>query len=130
MIESVSYLSLSNQPVYEWDDVSDDLWAAATIDTERRVWESIWWLGDYWLFEAICEHILDDDWEYMIARNVDDVLEKAISRMIAAHNPWDSVETCDKCGREFQSLPREDHPEGILWCSDCAAKEMDEATDR
>ena len=37
-------------------------------------------------------------------------------------------ETCDKCGRTFQSLPREDHPEGILWCAECAAKEM--ATDR
>lgn len=40
-----------------------------------------------------------------------------------------SNETCDKCGREFPSLPREEHPEGILWCAACAAEEMERATD-
>lgn len=35
-----------------------------------------------------------------------------------------STQQCDKCGREFRSPPREDHPEGILWCVECAAEEM------
>lgn len=36
-----------------------------------------------------------------------------------------TAQQCDKCGREFESLSRDDHPEGILWCHECAAKEMD-----
>lgn len=31
-------------------------------------------------------------------------------------------ERCDVCGREFLSIPRDDHPEGILWCRECAEK--------
>ena len=33
------------------------------------------------------------------------------------------IESCDRCGADVLSLPRDDHPEGILWCAKCAAIE-------
>lgn len=90
MIESVPYLCLSNQPVYEWLWLSDDLWGAAAIDMERKVWESIWWLGDDWLFERISEYMDDETWANMVASTTYHGLCQAIRKMIEAHNPWDT----------------------------------------
>jgi hypothetical protein len=125
MLESSCYICISEQPVSEWYDLSEDPWTDHEMWSANRVWLLLDWLGADWLFDQLCELIEDDvcNATASLGIDLDDVLKKAISRMIAAHNPWDvGVETCDKCGREFQSLPREDHPEGILWCAECAAK--------
>ena len=31
-----------------------------------------------------------------------------------------TIESCDRCGAGVLSVPRHEHPEGILWCVKCA----------
>ena len=33
------------------------------------------------------------------------------------------IESCDRCGGEILSIPRDEHSEGILWCMKCARAE-------
>ena len=89
MLESISYICLADQPVSEWLDLKDDLWATAAIDCEQQVWELMWWLGTDWLFERITPHIPDNDWSDMISRNVDDVLYDAIHEMLKKNSPYE-----------------------------------------
>jgi len=87
-LETTSYICIASHPVSEWLDLGDDLWATASVDTERTVWELMWWLGSDWLFERISEYFDDDDWDYMVARDMDDALQGAITEMLKTNSPY------------------------------------------